>query len=123
MLQVEKDVVQREVYRVYASDRERELKTNQLSIDNGTLYVVCADIDATNCADEYYIHAVLFRGWHILEGSTAERFKLYYVHLEPEQLNYKQLRSGELTLTDLIKAKHYEAFELIERIAKVGENI
>lgn len=122
MLQVEKDVVQREVYRVYASEKEKELKANLLSIDNGTLFVACADIDATNCADEFYIHAVLFRGWHILECSTAERFKLYYVHLEPEQLSYKQLRSSELTLSDLIKAKHYEAFELIERVVKVGEN-
>jgi len=122
VVQVE-NVIQREVYRIYASDRERELRTNQLSIDNGMLYVVCADIDATNCSDEFYLHAVLFRGWHILEGSTAERFKLYYVHLEPEQLNYKQLRSGELTLTDLIKAKHYEAFELMERLVKVGGNL
>jgi len=122
VVQVE-NVIQREVYRIYASDRERELRTNLLRIDNGTLYVVCADVDATSCDDERYIYGVLFRGWHVLEGSTTERFKLYYVDLEPEQLHYGQLRNGEITVTDLVQAKHYDAFELIERIAKVSDNI
>jgi len=115
------EMLEREVYRIYATEEEEKMDLNATRVENGKFYAKCADIDATNMADIFEVLSVLFRGWYVPEGSPEQFFRIFYVQLDLGQFTYGQLRNGELKLSDLVYASWHDVYEISLNRLKEGD--